>query len=205
MSKRDHELEAKFYIQDRTALEQRLLALGAEQVRGRTNERNLRFDTRFGRLRYRKQLLRLRRDHSVHLTFKGSSKLEDGVFSRQEIEIELSDFETGRRLIEALGFRVVVIYEKYRTTYTLDGLEITVDELPMGDFIEIEGEDQQQIRRGADRLSLDWETAIRSTYLGLFSALKKRMELDFKDLTFANFKGLVVTAEQLGVRPADGG
>jgi adenylate cyclase class 2 len=205
MSKTDHELEVKLYIQDRAALEQRLLDLGAEQVRGRTHELNLRFDTPRDQLKRNKQLLRLRQDHAAHLTFKGPSKMKDGAVSRQEIEVEVSDFEVGRRLIEALGFRVVVIYEKYRATFTLDELEITVDELPMGDFVEIEGEDQQQIRSCAERLGLDWKAAIDNNYIGLFEVARRRMKFDFRDLTFENFEGLAVTPEQMGVRPADGG
>lgn len=199
------ELEVKFYIQDRAGLEKRLLALGAELVRERTRERNLRFDTRFGRLQRRQQILRLRQDHSVHMTFKGQSRVVGGALSRQEIEFELGDFEAAKRLIEVLGFRVVVIYEKFRTTYRLEGLEVTLDELPYGDFVEIEGEAQQNIRGIAEKLGLDWETAIKRNYLALFQDLKRRMRLGFRDLTFKNFSELEVTVEQLGILPADSG
>ena len=205
MINKDQELEAKFYIQDRAGVEQRLLTLGAERVRARTRELNLRFDTKFGKLRRRKQLLRLRQDHSAHLTFKGQSRLVEGVFSRQEIEFELGDFEAAKRLVEALGFRVVVIYEKFRTIYKLGDLEITLDELPFGNFLEIEGPDQSQIRRGAEKIGLVWETAIERNYLGSFQELKKRLGLKFRDVTFENFESLTVTAAQLGVRPADFG
>jgi adenylate cyclase class 2 len=203
MKNKDREIEVKFYIRDREALEKRLLGLGGQLVGERTRELNLRFDTKFGKLRRRKQLLRLRQDHSAHMTFKGQSRVVEGVFSRQEIEIELNDFEAAKRLIEALGFRVVVIYEKFRATYTFEGLEITLDELPYGDFVEIEGESHQQIRSSAERLGLDWETAIESNYLGLFQDIKKRLRLKFRDLTFENFSKVKVTAEQLGVQPAD--
>jgi adenylate cyclase class 2 len=203
MNTTDREIEVKFYINDIASLERRLVGLGATQERERTRELNLRFDTRFGILQRRMQLLRLRKDHSVHLTYKGRSRVVDGVLSRQEIEFELSDFEAAKRLLEVLGFRVVVIYEKFRTTYRLDGLEITLDELPYGDFVEIEGEGDTQIRSIAEKLGLDWGAAVESNYLVLFQELKKRLGLKFRDLTFENFADMDVTAEQLGVRAAD--
>jgi adenylate cyclase class 2 len=203
MNNKDREVEVKFYIQDMVALERRLLDLGAEQERERTSEVNLRFDTQSGKLQRRMQLLRLRQDHSAHLTYKGRSQVSDGVLSRQEIEFELSDFEAAKRLLEVLGFRVVVIYEKFRTTYRLDGLEITLDELPYGNFVEIEGEDEQQIRSIAEKIELDFDTAVESNYLMLFEELKKRLGLKFRDLTFENFAEMAVTAEQLGVQEAD--
>jgi adenylate cyclase class 2 len=145
----------------------------------------------------------LRKNQSAFLTFKGRSRVEDGVFSRKEIEFEVGDFEAAKRLIEALGFRVVVIYEKFRTTYTIDGLEIALDELPYGDFIEIEGTAGQDIRDLATKLDLNWNRAVLSNYLGLFSKLRKQEKYRFRDLTFENFLGIYVTFERFGVIPAD--
>ena len=101
MISQDQEREVKFCILDRGALMGRIVDLGARLEHERTHELNL---------------LRLRKNYSAFLTYKGSSWIKDGVFSRQEIEFEIGDFEAAKRLIESLGFRVVVIYEKYRTT-----------------------------------------------------------------------------------------
>jgi adenylate cyclase class 2 len=203
MNEQHREIEAKFYIQDKAQFEARLNTAGAERVHERILEVNLRFDTPKGKLERTHQVLRLRQDSAARLTYKSSTRMEEGVFNRQEIEVEIGDFEAGKRLIEALGYEVAVIYEKYRTTYTLEGLEITVDELPYGDFVEIEGDDPGAIRDCAQRLGLDMEAAIERSYLGLFKKTRKKMKIKFRDLTFENYKGLEVSAEQLGVRPAD--
>jgi len=42
-------------------------------------------------------------------------------------------------VFEALGYAVYMMYEKYRTTFRLDNLEVVLDELPYGNFVEIEG------------------------------------------------------------------
>jgi adenylate cyclase class 2 len=205
MDKQNREIEAKFFIQDKAQFEAVLRTAGAVQAHELVLEINLRFDTPKGKLERTNQVLRLRKDSAARLTYKSSTRVEGGVFNREEIEVEISDFEGGKRLIEALGFEVAVIYEKYRTTYTLGDLEITVDELPYGDFVEIEGDDPAGIRDCAQRLGLDIEAAIERGYLRLFKTARKKMKLKFRDLTFENFRGIEVSAEQLGVRPADGG
>lgn len=42
-------------------------------------------------------------------------------------------------LLQELGYVVSEVYEKYRTTYKLNVLQITLDEMPYGMFVEIEG------------------------------------------------------------------
>ncbi|MEN8242722.1 MAG: hypothetical protein ABFS17_12420, partial [Chloroflexota bacterium] len=82
-------------------------------------------------------------------------------------------------------------------------LEITVDELPYGEFVEIEGENDQQIRDMADKLKLNWDNAVLNNYLGLFHKLKQQEKFQFRDLTFENFSECEIAADQLGVIPAD--
>ena len=136
----DHELEAKFCILRPQAIEERLQSLGAHLLHPRTFESNLRFDTPGLDLSRDKRLLRLRQDHTTRLTYKGPTRQDHGLSSRQEIEMDVSDFGTAQRILEALGYQVVVIYEKYRTTYELDHAHVTIDEMPYGIFVEIEGE-----------------------------------------------------------------
>ena len=38
------------------------------------------------------------------------------------------------RCWKSLGYVISMIYEKYRTTYELDGVLVTLDEMPCGDF-----------------------------------------------------------------------
>jgi adenylate cyclase class 2 len=120
----DQELEVKFLVSDLAKLEQRLRALGASQELPRTHEVNLRFDTPDGALQMGKQVLRLRQDQAVHLTYKGPSTSQQGVRVRTEIEFIVEDFGKARRFLEVLGYQVALMYEKYRTTYRLDGVEV---------------------------------------------------------------------------------
>jgi adenylate cyclase class 2 len=94
-------------------------------------------------------------------------------------------------------------YEKYRTTYTLGDLEVVLDEMPYGDFAEIEGPDGQSIQTAAQRLDLNWDTRILDSYTVLFERVRAQLGVGFRDLSFENFKGLTVTPEMLGELIAD--
>ena len=197
------EIEAKFYLLDREAFAARLAAAGAKETAERIFEQNLRFDNPAGELSATFQILRLRRDTRFRLTYKGPGELVDEVRRREEIEFEVSDFKAATALLERLGFLVVLVYEKYRTTYRLGELEIVIDETPLGDFTEFEGPDGTAIREASQALGLDWEGRINDSYAVLFDHARFAMGLEFRDMTFENFKDLEVTHDLLGILPAD--
>jgi adenylate cyclase class 2 len=199
----DQELEVKYLVSDLAKLEQRLQTLGALQESPRTHEVNLRFDTPDGALEQGKQVLRLRQDQAIHLTYKGPASSQQGVRVRTEIEFGVDDFEKARRFLEALGYQVALMYEKYRTTYALEGVEILLDELPFGSFVEIEGSNPQVIRAVNDRLGLDWSKRAPESYIVIFETLKAGLELPFRDLSFENFSNLKITPAILDLHPAD--
>ncbi len=147
-------------------------------------------------------MLRLRKDSRARLTYKDSDQIEAGALSRRELEFTVSDFDEAKDMLEALGYELVFIYEKYRTTYKLGGVEVMLDEMPYGPFVEIEGEGAL-LQNTAEELGLKWDASIHDTYSGLFDHLREHKKLTFGDLTFANFEGLRITPDDLGVTPAD--
>lgn len=197
------EIEAKFYVKNLQRLEDHLERAGARLIQSRVLETNLRFDLPGAPMRAEGRVLRLRRDKEVRLTYKSASTNENGVLSREEIEFTVDDFEQARRFLEALGYQKLVYYEKYRTIYELNETSIMLDELPYGNFVEIEGETSVSIRTLAELLELNWEAAIASSYHVLFDRVLTNMGLSMEDLSFANFAALQVAAEDLGVVAAD--
>lgn len=200
----NQELEVKLFVSDLDAVKKKLITLGASEKQARTHELNLRFDTVRGELTRDYKALRLRSDTAARLTYKGPSSSKDGVRVRQEIEFEVSDFKAARALLGALGYQVAMIYEKQRAEYSLLGTEISLDELPYGNFVEIEGDDPQVIRQVSDMLGLNWETRVFDSYVTLFTRLRSVYNLDFRDLIFDNFEDLVFSLETLGIKAADG-
>lgn len=200
---RDQELEVKFFVADLTAVEGRLQALEARLLQPRVHEINLRFDTPDGELSRQFRVLRLRQDEAARLTYKGPSVYQEGVRARQEIEFTVGDFDAAQRFLEALGYRVALMYEKYRTTYELEGVHVTLDKMPYGNFIEIEGPDPTSIRRVNEQLGLEWEHRVPESYTMLFERLRDTLKLTFTDLSFANFAGLDISMDAINVKPAD--
>jgi adenylate cyclase class 2 len=204
MSSTGEELEVKFYLTKRQDMEAKLDAL-AKPSAPRVHELNLRLDTPDLSLLSSGRLLRLRQDARARVTYKGPGSEVGGARLRQELEFTVSDFDTALKLFEALGYQVYLMYEKFRTTYQLGEVEVVLDEMPTGDFLEIEGPDGGSIHKAANLLGLNWERRILDSYTVLFERTRASLGLDFRDLSFENFKGMAVTPEAMGVGPADEG
>ncbi len=195
------EIEVKFYLRHLEDIRKRLIAQGALLKTDRLLERNLRFDTPDRELAVKKQVLRLRQDNRATLTFK---RPQGQVETRDEFEIEIDDFESGRKILEALGYTVTTLYEKYRETYQIDLIQVMLDELPFGCFVEIEGPSIESIRQMSDQLGLRWERRVQVSYVELFDRIRRPLELDFEEITFENFEGIApVDPKLLGVLQVD--
>lgn len=199
----ERELEVKFFIADLTKMIDLLDKLGASLNKERVHEFNLLFDTRERDLTRSGQVLRLRKDWKSYMTYKGPGVTGADVLNRQEIQFAVSNFESAKNLLTALGFEVSMVYEKYRTLYQYNQVEVTLDEMPYGDFIEIEGPTASEIMEISRILGLSWDKRILVRYTDLFEELRKKLDLDFRDLVFNEFQKLKITQYDLGVQPAD--
>ena len=180
------EIEVKFYLSDMDAIRDRILELGAVS-RGRFFETNLRFDDADNGLLQKKSLLRLRRDTKTILTFKSEPPFKDNQFKiLRELEVEVSDFDTMKDILESLGFREEQVYEKWRETLNLNHVNLCLDTMPYGDFLEIEGE-KEAIKQLASRIGLQWNKRILLNYLAIFDVIRQKSNLPFYDVTFSNF------------------
>lgn len=197
-SREQLEVEVKFLVRDLTAVRRRLLDLGATVTKERVFERNLRFDTSGQSLRSQDKLLRLRQDTAVTVTFKGMTDAQAGSEARvrEELEFEADDFDIVALVFRRLGFQPVQTYEKYRETFALDDVEVVLDEMPYGDFVELEGE-EADLKTAVVDLGLNWQQRILANYLALMADLKAHHDLPFDDLTFANFENLSASVADL--------
>jgi adenylate cyclase, class 2 len=196
MTNHNTETEVKLYVPNLDAIRQRLEAAGARLTAPRIYERNVRYDDAERTLTPRGVVVRLRQDARVRLTYKDEGTVENGIVSRYEAEVEVSDFAGMETILGKLGYTPYLIYEKYRTTYTLDGAEVVLDEMPYGNFIEIEGE-ATQIEQVIEKLGLGAARRIDGSYSVLFERVRRKLGLAFTDLTFANFAGVAVREEDL--------
>ena len=198
------ETEAKFYVKNLRKIELRLQELKAQLIQSRIHETNLRFDNVNNDLRSTYRVLRLRQDEKARFTFKGPSvEKEGGILSRQEIEFVVEDFEIAKQFLEALGFKAVVFYEKFRTTYEINDIHVMLDELPYGEFVEIEGESVEAIHSVADLLGLNWDAMVKAGYHALFERVAGKYNLESSQLSFTAVKKVKITPEDLNIQSAD--
>lgn len=135
------EVEVKLAVATAAAACRMLQDAGYRIRRHRVFERNDLYDTPDLRLRNARELIRLRSTGGENLlTYKGPSV--DGRHKvRPEVEVAVSDAAAMELILGKLGLALVFRYEKYRTEYEKPGEpgHITVDETPIGDFLELEG------------------------------------------------------------------
>jgi adenylate cyclase class 2 len=185
------ETEVKIYAPDLGEVAARIEAAGGTLESPRVYERNIRYDAPDQRLAQSAIVLRLRQDTRARLTYKEAPSVSDGIVTRFEAEVTVDDFAAMDLILQRLGFSPWMIYEKYRTTYRFGEAEIVLDEMPYGHFIEIEAR-APVIEAALAALGLANQPRIGTSYLGLFMQVKAALNLDFNDLTFANFEGIQV-------------
>jgi adenylate cyclase class IV len=91
---------------------------------------------------------------------------------RTEIEVTVAPGENLQSIFEGIGFSAGFTYEKLRTTYRLKklpGLEIELDETPIGTFLELEGS-PKAIDQAAALLGFHAADYLTATYWDLHVA-----------------------------------
>jgi len=135
------ETEKKYHLGQKRLedITQKLLDLGATYVK---EVFEVNYQHRGGDMDERGATLRLRKigDFTV-LTYKERVKSENGAKRKIEFETSVSDVEATEGIIERLGYRLTAVYEKRRKYWHFDDVEVVIDELPFGLYMEIEGTD----------------------------------------------------------------
>jgi len=178
------EIELKFKIDGPGLIRRKLKEAGVKFV-GKAFERTIKFDTPNDILFKNGKFLRLRTGFKNVITLKIKIKSEDKKFKeREEIELEISDLEKMKKILENLGFTKKLIMEKYREKYELGDVEIVIDKLPkMGNFIEIEGS-KKAIQKTAKILGLNLKEGITATYWGLWEDYRQKHGLKEENIIF---------------------
>src|SRR5579884_1792933 len=172
------ETEVKIPLADLQALQLRLIESGFKISVPRALEINDLYDTPDHALRRQGMLLRLRRiGDKSKITWKGPG-VAGPHKSRPELETSIGSFEELGEILTQLGFERVFRYEKFRTEYENGRAPgagkkqnahsvVTIDETPIGNYIEIEGE-PEWIDGTAQRLGFSTKDYILASYGQLY-------------------------------------
>ncbi len=137
-----------------------LLELNAEFV-GEDVEENTLYGGAI--LSEQKAILRVRKiEERAIVTFKRRVQSEFDVKQSVEYETEVLNAEAFENILTSLGFVRTLVYEKRRRTWKFRNVEVVLDELPFGLFMEIEGEvmaiREAEMYLGAEEFEIVHET-----------------------------------------------
>ena len=133
------EIEKKFRLSDdwREQILANLEGLGAQFVSEDFEENTLYGG---GILDEKRAVLRVRKIGSkTVLTYKERVENNSDIKHQTEFETIVESAEEIENIIAHLGFTKALVYEKRRKTWRLRDVEIMLDELPFGLYMEIEG------------------------------------------------------------------
>jgi adenylate cyclase, class 2 len=176
------EIEKKFRLTkpQRDAVLKRLPKIGA-RPRPEELEENTLYSG--AGLELGRSVLRLRRvGKEATLTFKQKIPIASSIKHQREDESQVADAEAIDAILDGLGYRPALVYEKKRQTWRLGKAEIAIDELPFGLFMEIEGS-ETTIREIENQLAIKGLRAERQTY----PELARKHGKQFGDVIEARF------------------
>lgn len=185
-----HEIEVKLRCSGIAVFEEAGITLELELPRH--FEENLLFDTPDQRLASRLSVLRVRAAAgSGTLTFKAPPLPGDAASrfkKRVEIETSLADPEQMIAILTRLGYMKWFRYQKYRSVYRAylpagETLMVMHDETPIGDFVELEGE-EGAIQKAVELLGAGPDQYILLSYIALQAEHCRQVGKPFEDLVF---------------------
>lgn len=163
------EIEVKLRPHDLSEVLRAIRAAGYVEIESRSFEANVLYDNDREELREKREALRVReyRGKSI-LTYKGAPV--PGVHKqREELETTVGSAAMFATILGRLGFHPKFRYEKFRSVFRRDAEPgvITVDETPLGPFLELEGE-AAWIDRTALELGFSPKDYITASYATIY-------------------------------------
>ena len=174
MLHKGREVEIKLAVSSAAEARRMLRAAGFRVSKRRVFEKNTVFDTSSQTLRKSARLLRVREIGKIgKLTYKGPPDAGKHK-SREELELDLSDTRTMSAIFDRLAYHPAFRYEKFRTEFRQRGASgvatggvATVDETPIGVYLELEGS-PAWIDRTASKLGFAEKDYITASYARLY-------------------------------------
>jgi len=178
-------IEREIKLQFASADEARaaILETGATPLHGRRLQEDCLLDDEEETLRRRRCVLRIRNEGGKsRLTFKGPVQ-PSTVKVREEFETVVGDGAVLQHVLEELGLHVWFRYEKYREEFALEDVVLTIDETPVGVFVEIEGS-EASIAAMAEALGRTPADFVLDSYRTLWLKHRDAMGLCGTDMIF---------------------
>jgi adenylate cyclase class 2 len=181
------ETEIKFRIDNLAGLAEGLQRAGFHLETPRTFESNVLYDTPDRKMRAHTEILRIREYGAkwtvTHKRLPDVGPGEDRHKHRIETETQVSDGKALATIFESIGLVAAFRYEKWRSEWSDGEGHCVVDETPIGNFAELEG-DAGWIDRVAAGLGVSHAAYLTASYGRLFDQWRAEHQSAAQHLTF---------------------
>lgn len=101
------------------------------------------------------------RDEGDKVTLSLKTINGENIENQKELCLEVNSFDDAVELLESIGCGRKSYQETKRELWTLDGVEVTIDEWPFLDpFVEVEGKDEESVKNVSKKIGFDYGTAL---------------------------------------------
>lgn len=152
------EYEATFLEVDKDEIRALLKSVGAQLIKPEFMQRREVFTLPSGH-EIKGGWLRVR-DEGDKITMSLKVVDGEGISSQKETQLKVDSFENASSLLRAIGCSQKSYQENRRELWTLDGVEITIDEWPyLEPFVEVEGHSEEEVMEVSKKLGFDYSKA----------------------------------------------
>ena len=153
------EIEVRFLNIDKSALVDKLIAIGAQDKNEILLSETIFYDPDLSWLEERR-FVRIRKSgETIKFTYKENK--DQTIDSAFEIEFEISDKKEAEKFLEKVGVVAYREQEKKRHSFCVENFNIDIDTWPnIPPYVEIEGPSEEALREFSKALGFDWNDAV---------------------------------------------
>lgn len=191
------EYEAKFYPVNKDGYRAKLKSLGAVLLHPERKMVRIIADQHSTPSLGKNEYIRIRDEGNlIRLSYKTTADATGQLTDQKEVDVDVSDFEKTKIILEACGLIFNRRQETLREEWSYKNSEITIDTWPgLSTYSEIESPSEAEVKEIADELSFDWSkkiiTAAPEIYAKVYrmsieKVLDMVMDITFENNPFAN-------------------
>jgi adenylate cyclase class IV len=201
MNNKDYtEFEAKFYPVNKEEYRKKLTSIGAKLIIPERKMIRIVADKRANPMLAKSGYIRIRDEGNEVVRFSLKITAEKGgvLSDQKEIDVEVSDFDKTKKIIEATGVIFNRKQETLREEWEYKDAQITIDSWPgLNVYSEIEANSEEKVKEISDELGFDWEKKIitpaaevyEKVYgINIDEVLKMISDITFENNPFINLK-----------------
>jgi adenylate cyclase class 2 len=182
------EIEAKFLGINADDLRSKLKAISAVMKYPERLMKRKVFDYPDNKLRKDGAWIRVRDEGENKITLSYKKLIDRTLHGTKEITLDVSNFEAMCSFLQACGFDNKSYQETKREKWIFKKTEITIDTWPwIPTFVEIESENEEEIREVSNLLGFDWNKAlhgsVETAYQDLYNVTEEEID-GWEEITF---------------------